>query len=402
MLSRNVIIRRLWVVGSVAAVLQSPALAGGLQFAASREAEARDALYSLDFDAAEAEFQALTAEEPDNPRYWNLLASSIWLRIVFEQEKMNLDAYSDSGSSRDDADDLVSPEREERLRGVLARAIAAAEAILEAEPEDREALYALGIAHGSLASFEATVKKAYLSANGAARVAREHHMRLLELDPSYNDARLTIGAYDYTVGALPLFLRALIGLVGIRGDKEGGIEQLEYAAELGDRGAVNAKVVLVVVYNREEQYEKALALLEELHAAYPRNFLFELEQASVHRRMEDWDRAVAVYDSILAQIRSGGAGYDRLEPESVLYRKAEAHIHGMDNTAALETFRVLLDSPETTEPLEARARLWMGKIYDSDGQRTRAVAEYERVLALDAPDDVRDEAGRYVRRPFQG
>ncbi len=401
MLSRSVIIRRLWAVGGVVAVLQSTAYAGGLQSAASREAEARDALYNLDFDAAEAEFQALTGQEPDNPRYWNLLASSIWLRIVFEQEKMNLDAYSDSASTRDDADDLVTPEREDRLRGVLARAIAAAEAILEADPEDREALYALGIAHGSLASFEATVKRAYFDANSAARSAREHHMRLLEIDPSYNDARITIGAYDYTVGALPLVLRALIGLFGIRGDKEAGIEQLEYAAELGARGAVNAKVVLIVVYNREEQFEKALALLEELHAAYPRNFLFELEQASVYRRMEAWDRAVAVYDSVLAKVRSGGDGYDRLEPEAVLYRKAETHVDGMDNAAALETFRELLASPETTEALEARARLWMGKIHDSAGERPLAVAEYERVLALDAPDDVRDEAGRYVRRPFQ-
>ena len=369
--------------------------------AGETEAEAIDAVYSLDFDEAESKFVALAEQDPGNSRMWNLLASSIWLKIVFEQEKLNLDAYSSSNFAGRDPEDLVSPEREARLRSVLARSISEAQAILDGDPDNLEALYALGIAYGSLASFEAMIKRAYLAANSAAGKAREHHMRLLELDPSYNDARLTIGAYDYTVGALPAMLRFIIGVVGIRGDKEAGIEQLEYAAELGDRGSTNAKVVLTVVYNREKQYDRSLALLEELHSRYPRNFMFELEKASVYQRMEEWAAAVSVYENVVAKVRTGTDGYDRLEAGPVLFRMAETHIHGMDNDSALEVFDEILSSPDSTETLQARSRLWMGKIHDSRGERMRALDQYGLVLTLEAPEEIHDEARRYTRRPFE-
>lgn len=369
--------------------------------AAENEAEATHALYSLDFDEAEARFATLTEQDPGNARMWNLLASSIWLKIVFEQEKMNLDAFSGSNFAGNDADDLVSPEREARLRSVLARSISEADAVLDTDPEDREALYALGIAYGSLASFEATIKRAYFAANSAAGKAREHHMRLLQMDPSYNDARLTIGAYEYAVGSLPRMLRFIIGIVGIRGDKEAGIEQLEHAAELGDRGSTNAKVVLTVVYNREKQYDRSMALLEDLHSRYPRNFMFELERASVYQRMEEWEAAVSVYGDVVAKVRAGTDGYGRLDAGPVLFRMAEAHIHGMNNDSALEVFDEILSSPDSTQTLQARARLWMGKIYDSYGERMQALAQYGMVLTLEATDDIHDEARRYTRRPFE-
>ncbi len=369
--------------------------------AGETEAEAIDALYNLDFDEAESKFMALVEQDPGNSRMLNLLASSIWLKIVFEQEKLNLDAYSSSNFAGRDSEDLVSPEREARLRSVLARSISEAQVILDGDPDNLEALYALGIAYGSLASFEAMIKRAYLAANSAAGKAREHHMRLLELDPSYNDARLTIGAYDYTVGALPAMLRFIIGVVGIRGDKEAGIEQLEYAAELGDRGSTNAKVVLTVVYNREKQYDRSLALLEELHSRYPRNFMFELEKASVYQRMEEWAAAVSVYENVVAKVRTGTDGYDRLEVGPVLFRMAETRIHGMDNDSALEVFDEILSSPDSTETLQARSRLWMGKIHDSRGERMRALDQYGLVLGLEAPEEIHDEARRYTRRPFE-
>ena len=51
------------------------------------------ALYSLDFDLAEQKLEALIDASPDSARLWNLLASSIWLKIVYEQEKLGLDNY---------------------------------------------------------------------------------------------------------------------------------------------------------------------------------------------------------------------------------------------------------------------------------------------------------------------
>ena len=362
--------------------------------------EALEALYSLDFDVAEQKFTELTEDDPTVPRYWNLLASSVWLKIVFEQEKLNLDSYMGNRLGGDGANDLVSSEREARLRTLIGRVIETAETILENNPNDIEALYALGVAHGMLASFEATVKRAYFAANSQAGKAREYHMRVLQIDASYNDARLTIGTYDYALGVLPGFVRFFLGLFGVRGDKEGGIEQLEYAAELGERSRTNAKMVLVVVYNREKQYEKALAVLHDLHTQYPRNFLLETATASVYERTQAWEDAIEVYKSVLSKVRSGQDGYDRLDPEPLLFKIGEANVRRLELDQAIESFQTLLDGEDANDDIKGRAHLWMGKVLDLRQERTQALAEYEAVLALDCDEDLKDEARRYQRRSF--
>src|SRR5215831_11090386 len=53
--------------------------------------QSTDALYNLDFNIAQQGYETLTREYPDNPDYWNALASSIWLRILYEQEKLSIE-----------------------------------------------------------------------------------------------------------------------------------------------------------------------------------------------------------------------------------------------------------------------------------------------------------------------
>jgi len=364
--------------------------------------EALEALYNLDFEVAEGKFRQLTVDDPDNAAYWNLLASSIWLKIVYEQEKMNLDSFAGARLGGRDSNEVVDANRESMLRDVLRRAIEAGEASLERDPNDIEALYALGTAHGTLASFEATIKRAYLKANGEAKKARELHVRVLELDPSYADARLTIGTYDYALGVIPGFVRFLLGAIGVRGgDKEGGIEQLEYAAALGDRASANAKMVLVVVYNREKEYPKALSFLEDLHSLYPRNFLLELAKASVFERMEEWGRAIEIYESVVAKVVTGENDYDRLETDSVHFKIGEASVHSSQNDRALEAFGAVVEGETAGASLKARSFLWMGKIYDSRQDRAAAIAQYNAILLLDCSDDLKRDARNYRKNPFK-
>ena len=413
MLSRKGIIVSRWVpvgllvVSFLLGLLVLLVDAGGVA-GQTIDSVALEALYSLDFDVAEGKFLQLIEEDPTNPTYWNLLASSIWLKIVYQQEKMNLVGYTGSRRGTSDSEDAVDAETEARLRRTLARAIETGEAILADHPEDIETLYALGVAHGTLAGFEATVKRAFFKASGEAKKARKYHMRVLAIDPSYNDARLTIGTYDYTLGAIPGFVRFLLGFIGIRGgDKEGGIEQLEYAAQLGRRASTNAKIVLVVVYKGEKEYDMALAVLNDLHSRYPRNFLLELIQGSLYERKEEWGRASEVYRSVLAKIQTGQDDYDRLEVDSVLLKIGEINVHGFETEGlsldeAVDAFEKVVISDEAGDNLKGRSHLWMGKIFDSGNQRAEALEQYNAVLVLDCADDLKREARDYRRRPFKG
>ena len=372
------------------------------------ETAALDALYNLDFDVAERKFLQLIDDDPTNPTYWNLLASSIWLKIVYQQERLNLESYAGSKIGTSDSEDAVDAETEARLRRTLARAIETSEAILAEHPDDIETLYAVGVAHGALAIFEATVKRAYFKAHGEAKMARAYHMRVLAIDPSYNDARMTIGAYDYTLGVIPGFIRFLLGLIGIRGgDKEGGIEQLEYAAQLGRRASTNAKLALIVVYKSEKEYDLAHAVLNDLHSRYPKNFILEMVQGSLYERKEEWGRASDVYRSVLAKIRTGQDDYDRLEAGSVLFKIGEINVRGFETEGlsfdeAVDAFEKVVTSDEAGDDLKGRSHLWMGKIFDSGNQRAEALQQYNAVLVLDCADELKREARDYRRRPFKG
>jgi tetratricopeptide (TPR) repeat protein len=161
-------------------------------------------------------------------------------------------------------------------------------------------------------------------------------------------------------------------------------------------------MVLVVAYNREKEYDKSLGILLDLHAQYPRNFLIEVSIGSVYQRMEDWDNAIRTYRSVLEKARSGRDGYDRLEPEPVLFRVGEAYMHAGRYEDGRRTFLELVAIPGVEDELESRTRLWLGKIFDSEGRRADALEQYDRILELDAPEDIANEATRYRRRPYSG
>lgn len=353
------------------------------------------ALYSVDFEPARESFQRMTVENPNDPEGWNLLASSIWLNIVFRQEKLNLDSFSGDALGTEDSNEIVSGEEEAELRRTLDRAMAAAEAILERDPKNLEARYQLGVAYGTLATFEALGKKSYLAANSAARKARKLHIEVLRQDPSFNDARLVVGAYDYTVGVIPGWLRFFLAPLGIRGDKDEGIQQLEWAADLGDRARTNARMVLVVVYNREKEYDRALDLLEELHASYPRNYLIEMAIGGVYERERSWAAAIETYRTVLAKMDAGIDDYDRFDAPPVMFKLAETNMHAEQFSEAIPLFEELSVDPTASDGMRCRAHMRAGRLLE-DRDDARAASHFRAIQQLPCSNDLKREARRYL------
>src|SRR6185369_4345989 len=109
--------------------------------------------------------------------------------------------------------------------------------------------------------------------------AVDKHREVIKLDPSYRDAEITIGLYDYTVGALPLPVKIVAGMVGFRGSKKRGLATLERVAKEGNWVHDEAKTLLIVLYTRERRFAEATVYARELAAKYPRNYLYRLEAA---------------------------------------------------------------------------------------------------------------------------
>jgi tetratricopeptide (TPR) repeat protein len=365
-------------------------------------ADGTNQLFSLDFAAAEASFRSMARDFPDNPDYWNALASTYWLKTLYNQQKLNMESFSGKdrfGSM--DSKDTVSTADEKQLRETLDKAIAAADIMLKKDSKNTRALYAKGASYATLASFEATIQRAWLSAARKAKAARNLHRDVLKLDPNFNDARTTVGIYNYAVGSLSWGARFLVGMVGLGGDgKEAGIKDLEIAAAKGVRAAVDAKMLLIVVYSREQQYDKALKLLDELHTKYPRNFMLEMSKASLYGKMKRWDLATQTYRQITEKVAAHKDGYERMRIEKVYYELANSEFQAQKFDEATRTFSLVTNGATATPVEKAHAHLWMGRMSDSRHDRPAALKHYNAVLGLAVDQEIKSDAQRLIRKPF--
>src|SRR5262249_61661575 len=109
------------------------------------------------------------------------------------------DEHAFSSTSDDKADQKVVAE----FRTLTRQARQLPEARLKMFPKDVEALYFMGAIEALKASFEEAVERRHFAALKDGSDAVDKHREVIKLDPSYRDAEITIGLYDYTVGALP-------------------------------------------------------------------------------------------------------------------------------------------------------------------------------------------------------
>ena len=190
--------------------------------------------------------------------------------------------------------------------------------------------------------------------------------------------------------------------LGIRSaGKEVGIEQLETAAAKGKNTSTDARMMLIVVYNREKRYDDALKIESELHARYPRNFVFELSKASTYGKMKRWDDAVGTYEQILAKVESKKDGYGRLAAHKVYYSLGTSNVERAQLASAVDAFAHVTKSKDAPVDDKASALLWIGKIYDSGGQRPQALQQYDAILALDCDSNIKAQAEQFKRKPFK-
>jgi hypothetical protein len=321
---------------------------------------------------------------------------------MYDQEKLNMESFAGSSFGTKDSKDSVNPADEKRLRDTVAIAIAKADAILKKNSKDTHALYAKGISNATLASFEASAKRSYVAAGGKAKAARDLHQKVLEIDPTFDDARMSVGAFNYALGVIPGAIRFALLVVGIRGaGKDVGVNQLETAAAKGKTASTDARMMLTIVYNREKRYDDALKLLAELHQRYPRNFLFELSEATTYGKLQRWDDAVRTYEQVLSKIEGKKDGYERLAAYKVNYSLGTSNIARLKFDMAVEDFNRVVKSANAPANAKAGSLLWVGKIYDSAGKREQALQQYDAILALDCDSDYKTQAQKYKKTSYK-
>jgi tetratricopeptide (TPR) repeat protein len=273
------------------------------------------------------------------------------------------------------------PETVAAFNEALGRALALARERVAANPRDADAHYEVGAAMGLRASYTATVESSALSAFKAAREAYDEHEKVLQIDTRRKDAGLIVGTYRYIVASLSMPLRWAAYMVGFGGGREQGLKLVEGAAAYVGDNQEEARFTLVVLYNRERQFDAALAHLATLRDRYPQNRLAWLETASTSLRAGKTADAERFLDEgmrlFATDTRPRMFGEDALwyakrgTARASLGRSAEAR-------ADLEKALTL----EAREWLHGRAHFELGKLDLRDGKRAAANEHLRTAIRL--------------------
>lgn len=236
---------------------------------APRVEDAFQRLYSFDFPGAQAAARRYIAANEQCPLGHAVLGAS----HLFS-ELNRLDALS-SPISEQKVKSGKALKPDPQVRAAFWRAVEQADrhaqALLAANAQDRRALAALAISSGLKRDYLALIDKKLRQSMDHIRDAQSWSTRLLAVDPQAHDAYLNTGFSEYLIGNFPFFLRWVVKIDGVTGDKEKGLQQLEIAARSGSLMKPFAQLLLASFYQREGRPQDSVRLLSALLAEYPEN-----------------------------------------------------------------------------------------------------------------------------------
>ncbi len=372
----------------------------GAATALELEEKGRSHLYNMELASAREVFSELERREPLSPAGPYYRATALWME-EFSRRGGMAGATFRTGQYWSWKKTPPSPELDREFKRAIEDAVARADALLSKNPADPEGLYFRGSADGLLSAYFASVEYSYYSAYQAGKRAKELHEKLLGIDPSYADACLLPGIFEYTLATLPRSLRILGFVIGIRGSKEKGLALVERAVAGGERTRWVARLSLSVMQQREKRYLSSLEMLRELEQAFPQNLFLPMERGSVHLLRKDWPAARRAFEEVLAKRAKASDGFRLLEPSLVYLRLGESRLFAKDYAgAALELENALL-SPGTPDWVRSQVYLRRGMTSDARGQRAAAEADYRRVVRMGTDPQTSRLANEYLDTPYK-
>jgi tetratricopeptide (TPR) repeat protein len=343
-------------------------------------------VYNLEFENAEKEFQELIRQRPGDPAGYFFLAMVRWWMIMIDIDNERYDG-----------------EFYDALDGVIGMC----DSLLEKNRDDVNAIFFKGGAIG----FEGRLKfhrSDYLGAANAGRKALPLVHEALDLDPGNSDVLLGAGIYNYYAEVIPSeypFVKPLILFIP-PGDKQKGIGQLRTADEKGTYASVEAEYFLLQIYYfYEKDYIQALALSLDLHGKFPANMVFHRYCGRSYVAMNNWDMVGSEFAEIVARARRGMRGYTPpVEREAEYYCGMGAMVlrrfdEALDHFYRCDALSRTLDREEASGFM-AMANLRIGMVYDMQGKRDPALAQYRKVREMKDYQDSRGQAERYLAAPY--
>jgi tetratricopeptide (TPR) repeat protein len=270
---------------------------------------------------------------------------------------------------------------------------------LQKNPNDIDALYARGVARGMRSTFMGMGQKAWLAAVRSALAARRDHERVLQLDPDFTDAKMSVGIHNYIIGSLNWFYRSMIALAGMTGNKQKGLDYLRQVADSKGVASMDARIALALFLRREQKYPEALKVVKSMLDEYPKNYLAAIEYANLLNAAGRGPEAIEAYRKVLANYKEGK--YPLGDPQAAAFGLGGALRGQRRFDEAAEAFAMVGNFPQSEKKQVLRSTLAAGEMYDSAAKRALAVEKYREVLAADASSPEGQLAKKHIGKPYK-
>ena len=363
--------------------------------------EAFHRFYQLDYPAAVELFERVHNAHPGDPQATALLLDAVLFQELYRQDLLDTTFYANDGFLTGKHATEEDPKIRDRILGLADEAIHEADVRLSKSPNDIDALYARGWARSLKCTYLAMVQRGFGGGLRLAMKAKDDHVRVLQLDPDYVDAKLVVGVYEYVVGALPFPFKLLIGFAGITGSKSKGLELLQDAAKRGVTTNVEARTVIALFLRREGKYKEAIEVVRSLKSQYPRDFLFCLEEANLRKDDGEGMAAVEAYRQILT---------DATKPRYFAEARLELAYFGLGDALrgqrhyaeAAQAYEEAAWTKGTGLELKVRSLVAGGQCRDLNNERPLAVRDYQQAIDAGPNTSRADTARKYLRSPYKG
>jgi len=363
--------------------------------------EAFESFYNLDYDGSLARFETILKAHPQEPMAYDYVLTVTVMRELYRQDLLDTTYYAhDSFLMTKRLVDIPAANRS-RIEELTNSAINLCDQRIKANPNDKNAYFARGFAKGMHSAFLTLADHSFVAAARQGWSARNDSEQALKLHPEYADAKMAVGIQQFAVASLPRFVRILVGIAGVGGSKEKGLDLLRQSAAHGVVTSVESKTALSLFLRHDARYSEAITVQQELAKQYPRDFLFRLEVANLMKDSGNGPAAIALYKEVLADAQKKGF-YAEPRLQLAWYGLADTQRGQNDVQDAANGFLEAAEQPNCSDWLRKRAALNAGEMLDLLHQRDRAVKEYQIAAAGGGDQTQADTAKKYLKAAYTG
>lgn len=363
--------------------------------------EARVDFYNLNYDAALARFETVLKANPKNPMAIDYVLTTIIFRELYHQDLLDTTYYAHNSFLSSKRDVPVPKATRQRIEDLTDGAIDLCDQRIHDNPNDANAYFARGYAHGMHAAFITLVDHSFISAAHQGLAARNDSEQALKIDPGYADAKMAIGIQQFAVASLPRLLRIMVGIAGVNGNKQKGLQLLREAAAQGVVTPVESRTALALFLRHDARYPEALKVERGLAEQFPHDYLFQLEVANITKDEGNGPAAIAAYKQILVDAARPGYFFDpRLH--MTYFGLADTQRGQNDVADAAKNYLEAAAQPTCSDWLRRRAQLNAGEMFDLLHNRPEAIKQYQQASAGGGDQSQADAARKYLKAPYTG